>query len=497
MKRREFFHRTGVAWATLSLGQHPRLWANRTTRDVLVNDIHSQLNATRVHGIERPTSIEALQSIVRSCKRESRAISIAGSRHAMGGQQFGDQTTLIDMRGLNGIVRFDEKKGEIEVEAGIEWPALIDYLVQAQIVQSQSWGIIQKQTGADRLSIGGALAANIHGRGLRLKPIINDVVSFTLIDSEGNVRTCSRSENRELFMLAIGGYGLFGILARVKLRLMPRQKLQRVVKVIQVDELMASLNERIKGGFLYGDFQFSIATGHYEFLRQGVFSCYQPVDDSMPMPGEQKVFDEQDWRRLYHLSHSRKKQAVELYTRHYLSTSGQIYWSDTHQLSAYVDDYHQRVDEQLGVKVRGSEMITEIYVPRDALVRFLSDVRNDFLEHRVNLIYGTVRLIEKDDESFLAWAKKPYACVIFNLHVDHDQAGKKQAVHHFRRLIDRGIQHGGSYYLTYHRWATRSQVETCYPQFAEFLKLKKIYDPAERFQSEWYRHYKTMFASRR
>ncbi len=277
---------------------------------------------------------------------------------------------------------------------------------------------------------------------------------------------------------------------------MPRQKLQRVVSVLQVDELMASFDERIRAGFLYGDFQYSIAAGHDEYLRQGVFSCYRPVDDSTPMPNRQKVLDENDWRQLYHLSHSQKKQAVDDYTRHYLSTSGQIYWSDTHQLSAYVDGYHQRVDEQLGVKVRGSEMITEIYVPRDALVQFLGDVRNDFLQRQVNLIYGTVRLIEKDDESFLAWAKKPYACVIFNLHVDHDEAGKELAAQHFRRLIDRGIQHGGSYYLTYHRWATRCQLETCYPQFVEFLKLKKKYDPAERFQSEWYRHYKAMFASK-
>lgn len=38
------------------------------------------------------------------------------------------------------------------------------------------------------------------------------------------------------------------------------------------------------------------------------------------------------------------------------------------------------------------------------------------------------------------------------------------------------------------------QVLRAYPQFVEFLKLKKKYDPGERFQSDWYRHYKAMFA---
>ena len=64
----------------------------------------------------------------------------------------------------------------------------------------------------------------------------------------------------------------------------------------------------------------------------------------------------------------------------------------------------------------------------------------------------------------------------------------------FRRLFDRVAQFGGRYFLTYQRWATRAQVEACYPQFVEFLRLKKKYDPQERFQSDWYRHYRAMFA---
>jgi FAD/FMN-containing dehydrogenase len=56
------------------------------------------------------------------------------------------------------------------------------------------------------------------------------------------------------------------------------------------------------------------------------------------------------------------------------------------------------------------------------------------------------------------------------------------------------VRRGGTYYLTYYRYATRNQVESCYPEFAEFVRLKKKYDPEERFQSDWYRHYRNMFA---
>ena len=151
---------------------------------------------------------------------------------------------------------------------------------------------------------------------------------------------------------------------------------------------------------------------------------------------------------------------------------------------------------RLGATDRATEMITEIYVPRALLPSFMSEVAAAFRSNGVPIIYGTVRLIESDDETFLAWAREPYACVIFNLHVVHSPQGVDQAAAAFRSLIEMAIKRGGRYYLTYHRYATRAQVEACYPQLPDFLKLKKKYDPEERFQSEWYRFYRAMFADR-
>jgi FAD/FMN-containing dehydrogenase len=204
-----------------------------------------------------------------------------------------------------------------------------------------------------------------------------------------------------------------------------------------------------------------------------------------------------DWRRLLYLAHRNKLQAFNEFASFYLQSSGQIYWSDTHQLSVYLDDYHGRLDEALQPAVPGSEMITELYVPRERLAAFMEDVRRDFLRHRVDFIYGTVRLIEPDTETMLAWARERFACVIFNLHVDHDARGLANSADSFRRLIDIAINHGGSYFLTYHRHASREQVRACYPMFEQFLAAKKQLDPQEVFQSDWYRHYRAEFAGHR
>lgn len=487
LSRRQFLVQTGVVGLGAGCARPPR-----PAGGVVVNDVHSRLNETSVATVAQPTTVEGLTNAISEARTTGRAVSIAGGRHAMGGQQFGAGTVLLDMRQMNRVIGFDPQAGILEVEAGIQWPELTEYLIRAQQGRDRPWGIIQKQTGADRLSIGGALAANVHGRGLRLKPFIADVESFVLVDADGATRTCSRQQNRELFGLAIGGYGLFGAIASVRLRLAPRRALQRVVEVMNVDDLVPAVERRIAEGYLFGDFQYATDHTSADFLRRGVFSCYRPIEGRRS-PEVQKELSQAEWRRLLLLSHLDKKRAFDSYSAYYRSTSGQLYWSDTHQLSVYLDDYHRWLDQQLGSDVPATEMITEIYSPRPALLRLLEDARRSLGDAQADLIYGTIRFIERDDESFLPWAKDRYACVIFNLHVVHTPAGLDKAARAFRALIDAAIAHGGSYFLTYHRWASRSQIQACYPQFAEFLKRKRAHDPSERFQSEWYRHYRAMF----
>jgi FAD/FMN-containing dehydrogenase len=460
---------------------------------VEVNDIQSQLNATRVNRVVKPTSLEAIQATLAGARREGRAVSVAGGRHSMGGQQFGTDTLLLDMTAFNGVVGFDRAAGRIEVQAGIEWPELIEHLEREQAGQPDPWGIRQKQTGVDAVSIGGSLASNVHGRGLRFPPIISDVESFVLVDAAGKTLTCSRRENPELFSLAIGGYGLFGVIAHATLRLVPRKRVERIVKVIPVKDLLSEIEPRLREGYDYGDCQYSTDLETEAAAHPGVFSCYRPVADDTPIPNDQKRLSKQQWTELYRLARTDKKKAFEAYSAYYLSTNGQCYWSDTHQLAGTLDYYHEGL-KQLPEEQKGTEMITEVYVRPEELVPFLADVREDFIAHRVDPTYGTIRFIEEDTESFLAWAREPSVCIVCNLHVVHTDAGKRKAVEDFRRIIDRAIRHGGRYFLTYHRWATREQVETCYPRFVEFLRLKKEYDPQERFQSDWYRHYKSMFA---
>ncbi len=419
----------------------------------------------------------------------------------MGGQQFAADADLLDLRGMNRILDLDMENGHVKAEAGIQWPELINGILGMQRRlrpgQPPRWGIAQKQTGADTLTLGGSLSANIHGRGLLMGPIVGDVVSFTLVDANGTVRTCSRDTNTELFACAIGGYGLFGVIADVTLRLMPRLTLRRVVRILDIQEAAHAAERRIREGFLYGDFQFDIDPRSPDFLTKGVFSGYCPVEGDPEPPEDQISLSRENWLHLLTLAHTDKPRAFTLYAQHYLATDGQLYKSDTHQLSEYIDGYHEEVDRRVSAPCPGSEMITELYVPPERLVDFLQAASRLLIERKSQVIYGTIRLIQPDSDTVLAWAKRRYACIILNLHIDHVPEAVEHAAGSFRGLIDIASSMDGSYFLTYHRFATPEQLERCYPRIREFFNAKRRDDPAAVFQSDWYRHYAPHFDTHR
>lgn len=459
-----------------------------------VNDTHSALNRTSVSRIVEPRRVSEVSEAVIQARRRDEPLSIAGARHSMGGQQFLTGGTLLDTRRLTGVRWFDRGAALMEVEAGITWPDVIRGYLALQRGSAPAWGIRQKQTGADRLTLGGAVASNIHGRGLRAQPFVADVESLEVVTADGEVVRCSREQDVELFRHVVGGYGLFGVVTAVTLRLVSRVQVERRVARLDLDGLMDAFDERIAAGHLYGDFQFATAPDSPEFLRTGVLSSYCPVEVARPIPDDQRRLSQSDWNELLTLAHNDKATAFRKFTAFYLATHGQRYWSDTHQLNLYLEDYHGALDHRLGAACRGSEMITELYVPRSRLTGFMNDVRHDFRLHGVDFIYGTIRLIEAEDETALPWAREPWACVIFNLHIDHRPADVERAAGHFRRLIDHALRHRGSYFLTYHRFAARAQIEAAHPAIHEFLAAKQRLDPQGVFQSDWYRHLRETFA---
>ena len=178
----------------------------------------------------------------------------------MGGQQFLADGLMIDTRRLsNRVLAFDAEKGHIEVEAGMQWPQLL------QVPGRDAEGPrapVDLRAEADR-------RRQAHHRRLPRRQHPRPRPEDAALHRRRRVVQAAHRQGRrgraaaaprtaELFRLAIGGYGLFGMITSVTLRLVERRKVERVVEVRSIDGLSKAFAERIRDGFLYGDFQYAI-----------------------------------------------------------------------------------------------------------------------------------------------------------------------------------------------------------------------------------------------
>ena len=114
------------------------------------------------------------------------------------------------MTGFNDV-RIEPAARVMNVQSGATW-----HQIQEQLHPRLAVKAMQSD---NNFTVGGSISANAHGRDLQFSTVIQSVLSFRIMLADGSVVHTSRSENTELFRLAIGGYGMFGIILEVDLEL--------------------------------------------------------------------------------------------------------------------------------------------------------------------------------------------------------------------------------------------------------------------------------------
>jgi FAD/FMN-containing dehydrogenase len=495
ISRRQFLQMAAsAAVATPAVWLGDQSWgdvaAARAGGETWVDDIHSGLNSTHVSKVLKLHSAHAVQETVQRALKSGTALAVCGARHAGGGQQFLTDHALVDCTSMANVLSFDQERGLLTMQPGIRWSGVLEFL-HAGKIKNDKWCVRQRPTGNDRLTLGGTLSANAHGQGLNFPPLIDDIESLTIVDGRGELLTVSRQENADLFPLVIGGYGMFGLVTAVTLRLVPLKKLRCITSELPIGQLATWRQAALEEGAVYGSLQVNVDDRSADFLLAGIANKYLPVGDREPVTHQHRVSSE-EWLNLVTVAHENMSAAWQSFARLQLSVTGQADWSYRWHTSPYVVGYHRQIDARLHQSCPGSEVLTELYVPLVSLPDFMSDVRRDVLANKTKVLYSTVRFIAQDKESFLPWARHAYACVIFNLHAAHSPFELSTVGAALRNLINHAIKYDGSYYLTYHKFADKKQLLACYSQFPEYLAKKLKYDPHEVFQSDWYRHYKNL-----
>jgi FAD/FMN-containing dehydrogenase len=279
---------------------------------------------------------------------------------------------------------------------------------------------------------------------------------------------------------------MWGIVTEVTLRLEPRRKLALRVETAWAAEAVGVLEARQRAGAWHGDWQFAIDPSSPGFMKEGILTSYSPVESSREVTRTARVIDEREFTEFAALAHTQPGRAFELYAQEWTRQSGEVEWSDAWQASDYLPDYHSAVDRLVGATVKGTEVLSEFYVPRRRLAEFLERAAGWIGESGARLVFGVVRLIRPDKETLLAWAQEDQACVILNLHADHSEAGLAGVQSQLRGIAQIAVELTGRFYLTYGRFADREQLLRGYPQLPEWVRRKRRHDPSGVLRSDWF-----------
>ena len=205
-----------------------------TSTGVWVDDVSRQ-STTKVDRIVFPRTEGEVKDLLQIALREKKRVAIRGTKHSMGGHSVCSDAVLFDTKYLARL-DYNPETNYASVGPGCQWSDVIRFLNTF----GKSPRTMQSYCS---FSVGGTLAVNAHGITSD-SALIEDVVSFRLVRYDFNeanqtveVETvvCQRpephqltssdphacsalSKEKELFRLAIGGYGMFGIVTEITLR---------------------------------------------------------------------------------------------------------------------------------------------------------------------------------------------------------------------------------------------------------------------------------------
>ena len=197
----------------------------------------------------RPGSVEDIVKMVRFAREHNIQVAGRGKGHTAFGQSQAGAGIVIDMSTLNQIHSIEQDAAV--VDAGVVWRDLLLATVPVGLTPPVL-------TDYTRLTVGGTLSVGgVSGRSYVHGAQVDNVLELQVVTGEGELVTCSASEDSGLFEAALAGLGLCAVIVRATVRLIPARERAHTLRFFYPDvaAMLADLR------FLIGEERFDHIRG--------------------------------------------------------------------------------------------------------------------------------------------------------------------------------------------------------------------------------------------
>lgn len=456
-----------------------------------INDA-SCLNKTEIYGVVEVHTVDDIARVLAFARANKLSVSPAGVRHSMGGHAFRKGGIVLDMRRFNAIA-LDEGARTIRVQAGATWHDIQNKIHPRFAVRAMQ--------STDIFTVGGSISVNAHGMDHQAGSVGGSIRAMRVMLADGSIVECSRAQNRELLDLAVGGYGLFGVILDAELEIADNLVYQTGRKVIDYKDfpdLFARAIEPDKAvGLMYGH----LSTAPHSFLREMLIYSYTQVDDqgavraplgepaatklrrlTINLAKESGFFQELKWYFEKNLEHRVERCTV---------TRAQAIGSAEACLVSRNDPMHDSVPYLRNNLDNETDILHEYFIPRGNFVAFVDSMRKILADHDANLLNASVRIVHQES-NFLTYAPEPAFAVVLYINQRADADGNRRMKDLTQALIELTLAQRGRFFLPYQLHYTGEQLRRSYPEIGAFFAAKRKYDPQGVFTNTFYEKYGTI-----
>ena len=384
------------------------------------------------------------------------------------GRSYGDSalsTNIIDIRPKDYFIDFDKESGLLHIQAGVLLSEILESFVP------RGW-FLKVTPGTKLITIGGAIASDIHGKNHHVGGCFSECVKeFTIMLADGEVVTCSKEVTPELFKATCGGMGLTGVIldAKIYLKKINSQYIdQTTIKTKNLKETFNAFEE-------YSDKPYSVAW--IDCLAKG-----DEIGKCLLMVG--------DFRDDGKLDYKLKKQKTIPFNFPSFALNN---WSVRAFNWLYYGKVKERVSKQrvdidtffypldaIGHwnRIYGKNGFTQyqFILPKETSYEGLEEILTAISNSGKGSFLAVLKLYGKANDNWLSFPIEGYSLAL-------DFKIEKGLFELLDKLDEIVVKHQGRIYLTKDVRVSKETFEKGYPQIETFRQYRKENKMDNKFQS--------------
>jgi len=230
--------------------------------------------------VVEPRSASDVATVVRFAREQGLHVSTRGAAHSQGRIALSNGGILLSMGSMRGVLGVDPAGLTADVEAGMIWRDLVRHLGRWNLVPR----VLTNNLG---VTVGGTLSmAGVGVASFKYGTQGDNVRELDVVTGKGELKTCDRERNADLFWGSLAGLGQVGIITRARLDLRRAKRMTRTYYLLY-DDLRRFLEDARSA--MNGD--------TWDHLESWASPCPQ---GTKPVAGKRQVFAK--WFYPFHLT---------------------------------------------------------------------------------------------------------------------------------------------------------------------------------------------------